>query len=46
MNNGVSRGNFGAYKKFLSWKNKKLRRWLGISFGKKFNKSKYNDLFI
>ena len=46
MNNGVSRGNFGAYKKFTSRKNKKLRQRLGISYGRKFSKKKYDELFV
>lgn len=38
---GVKRGNFKAYKKFTNRRSKKIRKNLGVTFGKKFDKKKF-----
>lgn len=42
---GVRRGNFRAYRKFCKRRNKKIRKALKISFGRKFAKDKFKALY-
>ena len=43
---GVKRGNYKAYKNFTNRRSKKIRKRLGINFGRKFNKDKFLNLFL
>lgn len=43
---GVKRGNFKAYKKFTTRRSKKIRKLLGVTFGKKFDHKKYQANFL
>lgn len=42
---GVRRGNFRAYRKFCKRRNKKIRKSLKLSFGRKFAKDKFKALY-
>lgn len=42
---GVRRGNFRAYRKFCKRRNKKIRKSLKISFGRKFTKDKFKAIY-
>ena len=42
---GVRRGNFRAYRKFCKRRNKKIRKSLKVSFGKKFTKDKFKQFY-
>lgn len=43
---GVKRGNYKAYKNFTNRRSKKIRKRLGINFGRKFSKDKFANLFL
>lgn len=43
---GVRRGNFRAYRKFCKRRNKKIRKTLKVSFGRKFAKDKFKGLYL
>lgn len=42
---GVRRGNFRAYRKFCKRRNKKIRKSLKLSFGRKFAKDKFKAVY-
>lgn len=39
---GVLKSNFKAYKNYCQRRGKKIRKSLGINFGKKFSKERFN----